>query len=467
MRKEENVQQLNPSGNLSPGTLLHDRYRVEKVIGRGGFGITYLATDTSLDIPVAVKEYVSDLLVQKKRADREAKIAASFYDLEGIVSIRNFFQVGEVAYIVMDYVQGDSVRKRIKDQGSMSGKEVLKKIHPLMESLAKIHRKGIIHRDISSDNIMITPDGKLKLIDFGAARVFASYESNEHTLIFKRGFAPVEQYRSEGKLGPWTDVYSLCATIYFMITGIVPEDAMERWLGDKLVDIKEVYGTGLTDKQCQAIMKGLAVRPEDRYQKMEDLLADLDEKEEESPADKESEARDFWTGMTHMLRQEARSALAKEKSRKKFLALAILALLIVAGGLSLALLRKEPGGGREPGVISGQAVDQETTKAPATQVPKEKTRTEALASQVPLEKTGTKALASQVPMEKTRTEALATASPTPAKTKKPKATKKVKKTAKPKATKTPAPTEEPTPKKTEKPKENKDSYSGNLDDILG
>ena len=261
-------------GALPEGTVLNGRYKLEKVLGRGGFGITYKALDMNVQVDVAVKEYLTEPGEEPERAVREAQISASLYDLEGIVAVRDYFVDRGIAYIVMEYVQGISIKQYIAQRGRMDGTEVLAGMKPLLKSIQRIHEKGIVHRDISADNLMITQDGKLKLIDFGAASLLDP-KREEHTILIKRGFVPVEQYRSEEKIGPWTDVYSLCATMYFMITGMVPEDAMERWISDKITNLQDIFGTGLAPEQSQAIMKGLAVKKEDRYQDVAQLAKAL------------------------------------------------------------------------------------------------------------------------------------------------------------------------------------------------
>ena len=159
----------NKQGALPEGTVLKDRYKLEKVLGRGGFGITYRAFDRNVQVEVAVKEYLAKSGEEAERAVREARIAASLYELDGIVAVRDYFKENGTAYIVMEYVRGVSVKQYITKHGRMNGQEVLKGIAPLMKSIQKIHEKGILHRDISADNLMITKDGKWKLIDFGAA----------------------------------------------------------------------------------------------------------------------------------------------------------------------------------------------------------------------------------------------------------------------------------------------------------
>ena len=241
------------------------RYRLEKKIGKGGFGTTYKARDTRVDIWVAVKEFCGISSEEIAKALAEAKIAAEFYSLEGIAAARDFFEEDGNAYIVMEYVHGISVKKYITERGRMSGQSALVKLRPILNSLAKIHEKGVIHRDISADNLMITDEGKLVLVDFGAAKNVEQMTGKTHTVIFKRGFAPIEQCYEHGIQGTWTDVYSICATIYFMITGIVPEDAVERMIEDKLLPIGEIYGTGLGRAEQKAIMKGLSVEAGERY----------------------------------------------------------------------------------------------------------------------------------------------------------------------------------------------------------
>ena len=309
-------------GALPEGTVLNGRYKLEKVLGRGGFGITYKALDMNVQVDVAVKEYLTEPGEEPERAVREAQISASLYDLEGIVAVRDYFVDRGIAYIVMEYVQGISIKQYIAQHGRMDGTEVLAGMKPLLKSIQRIHEKGIVHRDISADNLMITQDGKLKLIDFGAASLLDP-KREEHTILIKRGFVPVEQYRSEEKIGPWTDVYSLCATMYFMITGMVPEDAMERWISDKITNLQDIFGTGLAPEQSQAIMKGLAVKKEDRYQDVAQLAEVL--------YDENVMRQNLWFrteelphqmlsgGHTQTVRREAAAFLKKSDPKKKMI----------------------------------------------------------------------------------------------------------------------------------------------------
>lgn len=262
-------------GFWEKGTILQERYQLEEVIGKGGFGITYRARDLRVDVPVAVKEYLSYRNISEKEAMRETRLAAKFYDLEGIAAARDCFVEKGHIFIVLEYVKGTSIKHYLKQHGRMDGGETLEKIRPIMESMAKIHRQGVIHRDISADNLMISREGKLTLVDFGTARFMKEDPEKPYTLIFKRGFAPIEQCRVHGDQGPWTDIYSLCATIYYMITGMIPEDAVERMMDDRIKPLAQIQGTGLTSGEAACIMKGLSVNPEERYPSIPALMEDL------------------------------------------------------------------------------------------------------------------------------------------------------------------------------------------------
>lgn len=262
---------------LQPGTILKQQYQIQKILGCGGFGRTYLADDRTLQVPVAVKEFLPDKGITQKRALKEARAAATFFDLETVVGIRDYFEEQDHAYIVMEYVQGVSVRDYVIKKGRMSGKEVLQKIFPLLLSLEKMHERGVIHQDISADNLMLTEQGKFKLIDFGSAGILKEPGTEDRKMQVRRGFASVEQYLTEEQPGPWVDVYAICATMYFMITGIIPQDAIERRICDKLTDLTEMLGIGLAKEQAAIIMKGLALDKEKRIQTVKELREKLSE----------------------------------------------------------------------------------------------------------------------------------------------------------------------------------------------
>ena len=288
-----------PNMALPLGTCLNERYFLGKVLGEGGFGITYVAWDIVLMVPVAVKEYFpsgivtrekegpqtgtlqiyegkSDLEFEKGKEDflKEARSLSRFMKLPSIVSVRDFFQENHTAYIVMEYVEGTRVRNYIRANGKMQGDEVLALMEPVIHSLCDIHKTGLIHRDISIDNLMFDDNGQLKLIDFGAARNVELPE-NTITVSIKRGFSPEEQYRVKGEQGPWTDLYSLCGTMYFMLTGKVPEESVERVYADHLVTLQQMEDISLPLPQKKAIDKGMAVLAKDRYQNLEEFYNEL------------------------------------------------------------------------------------------------------------------------------------------------------------------------------------------------
>ena len=278
--------------HLTPGTMLAGRYLVGKFIGEGGFGITYIGLDTVLSKRVAIKEFypsgaanrantVSDkVLVTKGRENffnrgverfmLEAKSVAAFTDEDGIVDVLDYFPANNTAYIVMEYLEGENLRDYTNRHGLFLSGDIIGLMLPVMKSLKAMHLKGVIHRDISPDNIMFTRSGKLKLMDFGSARYYTN-EDRELSVVLKQGFAPEEQYRKNSKQGPYTDVYALCATIYCCITGVVPEDSLDRQVNDTLLPPSKL-GCSITPDHEAALMHGLALRAEDRTPNMDVLI---------------------------------------------------------------------------------------------------------------------------------------------------------------------------------------------------
>ena len=242
--------------HLRPGSKLNGRYLVGRSLGQGGFGITYIGRDLLLDTRVAIKEYypsgiasrnvafspeitisdqrqVDSIEEGKRKFLSEARALAQFADDPGVVTVRDFFEANNTAYIVMEYLDGHDLRSILR-LTRFSADDIFERMRPVMDALEKIHQVGIIHRDISPDNIMLLKSGTVKLMDFGAARQLDLSGNTSVSVILKTGFAPEEQYRSKGHQGPWTDVYALCATIYCCITGLKPDDALERTRLDEL-----------------------------------------------------------------------------------------------------------------------------------------------------------------------------------------------------------------------------------------
>ena len=243
--------------HLVPGTLVKQRYKIGRVLGEGGFGITYIGIDTVLNLKVAIKEFYMSGYVNRnhdaspnvfatlgthrdtfeKNREKflnEARVLAQFYGEAGIVGVRDFCEENGTAYIIMDFLNGVDLKTYLEQKGRLAPEDAVKLLMPVMTSLQHVHAEGIIHRDISPDNIMVMEDGSTKLLDFGAAREISQTDIKSLSVILKPGYAPEEQYRSKGRQGPWTDVYALAATLYKCIVGATPDDAMERMYRDRL-----------------------------------------------------------------------------------------------------------------------------------------------------------------------------------------------------------------------------------------
>ncbi|MFR8012293.1 MAG: protein kinase domain-containing protein [Clostridia bacterium] len=282
---------------LPPETILNGRYLVGRVLGFGGFGTTYIAWDLVLEKKVAIKEYMpSDFATRApgetqlsvydgelgeqfeaglKSFINESRRLAKFNHEDGIVHIFDSFLENGTAYIVMEYLEGKTLKELLKEHGGkIPYEEAVGYILPVLKSLDAVHQTGIIHRDIAPDNIFLTNDGKVKLIDFGASRYATTLHSKSLSVILKQGYAPEEQYRSHGEQGPWSDVYAVCATLYRAITGIVPEDALERCANDKLVPPSKM-GINLPVGIENAILNGLNTKAENRIQSAKELAQAL------------------------------------------------------------------------------------------------------------------------------------------------------------------------------------------------
>lgn len=288
--------------HMSPGSVLNGRYEVGRVLGNGGFGVTYIAWDPILRIKVAIKEYlpsefstraegqtrVTVFTGEKERQFNdgmskfidEAKRLAKFQNESGVVKIFDSFKANGTAYIVMEYLDGETLADRLKREKTIPADEAIQIMMPVIESLNHVHEAGILHRDISPDNIFLTKDGKTKLIDFGAARFATTTHSRSLTVIIKPGYSAEEQYRSRGDQGPHTDVYSVGAVLYKMITGVTPPDALERRASyeKKHKDILQPitkFTQDITPNQEAAIYNAMNVRIEDRTENMVTLAGEL------------------------------------------------------------------------------------------------------------------------------------------------------------------------------------------------
>ena len=275
---------------LPPGTELNNRYVIESLLGHGGFGITYAAHDQTLNVRVAVKEYLPRQLATRgegqtkvsvysgearqqydyglRKFMEEAQSVARFAHHPNVVSARDYFTANGTAYMVMEYVEGVTLKEYVaKKGGRISFEEAKGIMMPVMDALREVHQAGMLHRDISPDNIYITTSAQVKILDFGAARYFAGEQSKSLSVILKPGYAPEEQYRSSGKQGSWTDVYAVGATIYKVLTGKTPADALDRKEEDTLEPPSRL-GVSIPAPAEQALLQALSVNAGQRFQSM-------------------------------------------------------------------------------------------------------------------------------------------------------------------------------------------------------
>ena len=288
---EENVKKFPVA--LRAGTVLNDRYIVGRVLGQGGFGITYLAWDEKLQAKVAVKEFMPGELATRvdgttvsvlaeskteafsygaERFQEEARTLAKFMGQPNIAGVTDYFDENDTSYFVMDYIEGISFKTYIANHGGkVSVEEALNVMIPVLRALTAVHAEGFIHRDVTPDNIYITKDGVVKLLDFGSARYSIGDKSKSLDVILKVGYAPKEQYIRRSRQGPYTDVYSCAACFYAAITGYLPPESLERLDHDELQPVSAL-GIDIPEYLDKAILKGLAVQPEDRFQSAAEFL---------------------------------------------------------------------------------------------------------------------------------------------------------------------------------------------------
>ncbi len=280
---------------LPPGTLLAGRYLLGRVLGEGGFGITYIGLDTRLELRVAVKEYYPVLKVRRDthggqsvrrfsgvagqgfedgrdRFLQEARTMARMDRTPEIVAVRDYFQENNTAYIVMEYVEGVTLKDLVAREGRMPAGRILEWMKPIFRALETMHSLGLIHRDISPDNLMLEGD-RVRLLDFGCTREAAALGGQTMTILLKQGYSPVEQYQHKGQ-GPWTDVYTLAATLYFCLTGVSPPQALDRICEDELVPPRKL-GADLTEAQERALLFAMGLQPTHRFRSIRDFYDSL------------------------------------------------------------------------------------------------------------------------------------------------------------------------------------------------
>ena len=283
--------------HIQPGSKLKNgRYTVGKVLGFGGFGVTYIGFDENLLVKLAIKEYlpgefstrmpnqqaVTVYTGEREEQFNEGKIKtldearrlAKFQSEPSIVHVFDFFEENNTAYIIMEFCDGKSLKEIMAENGPFSVDEALEIILQVIAGMKPVHKEGMIHRDIAPDNIYRLKDGSIKILDFGAARYATTKHSKSLSVIIKPGYAPEEQYRSRGDQGPWTDVYALAATFYKMITGVTPPDAMERGVKDMLKRPSKM-GVSIPKGMETALLNALNVAIEDRTQSMDEFEQEL------------------------------------------------------------------------------------------------------------------------------------------------------------------------------------------------
>lgn len=299
--------------HLQPHTILKGQYLVGCALGEGGFGITYIGWDMFLHIPVAIKEYFPSGVVIRDQGQhtvsvfagkdeesflqgrssffREAQKVARFDNNVGVVSVKNCFLENGTAYIIMEYISGINLGAYAEVHGGkLTFTETLKLLRTPILTLEELHRASTWHRDISPENLMLAKDGKVKLIDFGSA-MESDREKKTRVLMIRAGYSPVEMYSSTGEDGPYSDVYSMAATIYKLITGVTPPPATDRLDNDPLVPPSALGVKDISHAQEAALLKGMAVQVKSRYQTMEEFFDGLYGKNAPAPAPSQHQKR--------------------------------------------------------------------------------------------------------------------------------------------------------------------------------
>lgn len=288
--------------HLNPGTIIGGKYIVGRAVGYGGFSVTYIGYDYSIEKRVAIKEYLPSEFATRSpgtstvsifsgdKAEQfhggiekfvdEAKRLARFRGTPGVTEVYDVVIENNTAYIVMEFLEGETLKRYLEREGRIAPERAVSMMLPIIRTLDQVHAQGLLHRDISPDNIFLTSSGEVKLIDFGAARQATSTShSKSLSVIVTPGYAPPEQYRSRGEQGSWTDVYGCGAVLYKMITGITPEDSMDRSTKDNLEDVSR-FSLDIPENIENAIMNALNLEIEERTPDMQTLFYELTTQDE-------------------------------------------------------------------------------------------------------------------------------------------------------------------------------------------
>lgn len=353
-------------------TLLHEKYQIKKVLGQGGFGITYLAYDQTLQQNVAIKEYFPVKIVRRlgntlrkgqgeyelsatamvypqngqeekylngmQNFLEEAQVLFGKFDVEGLAAVKDYFEENGTAYIVMEYLSGPTLQEYEKEhKGKISEKQAEILLEPVINALAYIHSIGIVHCDISPDNLIFNKEGQLKLIDFGAAK---NKKKEKEEQYCKGGYTAPEQYLEKEFVGPWSDVYSLCAVWYEMLTGIKVPPAVERLQKDRLKNM--TMASKVSEQTNNILKKGLSLEIQKRYFSVLNLSCDIKsnmESKEEITKQYMKDTRFVWgtlwlqitTDINERNISQEKKWLSRRKIRKGIYAVGIVLLLFLCG----------------------------------------------------------------------------------------------------------------------------------------
>ncbi|MCI9447867.1 MAG: serine/threonine protein kinase [Lachnospiraceae bacterium] len=318
---------------LMPGTVLRGRYIIGTSIGIGGFGITYKAYDTVLGIVVAIKEFYPAGMVnrgegetrvgvfsgekeeefrrQLERFLEEARNMAIFSKEEDIINVFDYFEENQTAYIIMEFVDAPLLKARLREKGRMEAAEAVRYIAALLDALSKVHYNGIIHKDISPDNIFLTGEDTVKVFDFGAAKFQGTETERTEDVVVKAGYTPPEQYRAKNEQGAFMDIYAAGAVFYEMVTGEKPMEAPDRAVEEGLKKPSE-FGIEIDENLERVILKALALKPELRFQTAEQFKdAIVSQKRVELPEEE----------------------LRRRRRRKRFLTAGLASVFVAMGGI--------------------------------------------------------------------------------------------------------------------------------------
>lgn len=353
-------------------TLLHEKYQIKKVLGQGGFGVTYLAYDQTLQQNVAIKEYFPVKIVRRlgntlrkgqgeyelsatamvypqngqeekylngmQNFLEEAQVLFGKFDVEGLAAVKDYFEENGTAYIVMEYLSGPTLQEYEKEhKGKISEKQAEILLEPVINALAYIHSIGIVHCDISPNNLIFNKEGQLKLIDFGAAK---NKKKEKEEQYCKGGYTAPEQYLEKEFVGPWSDVYSLCAVWYEMLTGIKVPPAVERLQKDRLKNM--TMASEVSEQTNNILKKGLSLEIQKRYFSVLNLSCDIKsnmESKEEITKQYMKDTRFVWgtlwlqitTDINERNISQEKKWLSRRKIRKGIYAVGIVLLLFLCG----------------------------------------------------------------------------------------------------------------------------------------